>query len=126
MNRPSIGTLAFIALATFAVSFALKHNSQGAIDSETPAGLAPIVAVAGTTGMRTVADPRRPGRTDASPAAEFPEGPDTTGLLQESLTVDDLLELADADTGGDSEPVDRSTFAALLKSDPELRRVIAN
>ncbi len=47
---------------------------------------------------------------------------DTSGLLQESLSADQLVDLVNADLGEGFVPVDREGFRALLRSDPELRK----
>jgi hypothetical protein len=49
---------------------------------------------------------------------------DTTGLLDESLTIDELLDRIDADAGDGAEPVDRSKLAAALRSDAEIRKAM--
>jgi hypothetical protein len=50
--------------------------------------------------------------------------PDTSELLQPSLTLDELLDAVNADIGPEGEQVDREALAAMLRSDPELARVL--
>ncbi|HEX9707881.1 MAG TPA: hypothetical protein VGA24_09620 [Steroidobacteraceae bacterium] len=51
----------------------------------------------------------------ANPAREFLPESDTTGLLQESLTVDDLLDGIDFDSGDEFTPIDRERLAVELR-----------
>lgn len=98
MNRPRFGIIAFCTLATVAGFFALKRSAP--IDVQN--GQAPATAV--------VAAP-----IHASPAREFLPESDTTGVLQESLTVDDLLDEIDADSGDEFTPIDRERLAVELR-----------
>jgi hypothetical protein len=98
MNKPLIVTIAICTLAAVAGFFALKRSAP--IDDLN--GQAPATAV--------VAAP-----IHASPAREFLPESDTTGLLQESLTVDDLLDEIDADSGDEFTPVDRERLAVELR-----------
>ncbi|MGQ0430385.1 MAG: hypothetical protein ACT4UQ_10675 [Gammaproteobacteria bacterium] len=88
------------------------------------AGLNPVLPAASVAATAQV-DPIALPQFRAAAAAEFPPGPDTTGLLQESLGIDDLLDEVEADTGDGSTPVDRERLAAALRSDPELRSAMA-
>jgi hypothetical protein len=54
--------------------------------------------------------------TVSEPAFE----PDTSELLQPSLTLDELLDAVNADIGPEGEQVDREALAEVLRSDPEL------
>jgi hypothetical protein len=54
--------------------------------------------------------------TVSEPAFE----PDTTELVQPSLTLDELLDAINADIGPEGEQVDREALAEVLRSDPEL------
>jgi len=120
-----IGIIAFCVLATVAGSLALKRNTMGEVfDQRAPAK---PVAVATQCTMRilTANDRRRPTRTGVSPASERLPESDTTGLLRESLTIGELLDELNADSGAGFTPVDGRRFADLLRSDPELRKAIA-
>lgn len=66
---------------------------------------------------------RRPERFIPPTAQPLPDW-DTTGLLQEGITVGELLDEIEADVGEGFAPVDREHLAALLRSDPELRRAV--
>jgi hypothetical protein len=127
VNTLRIGAITICALATLAGSFALKRNATSEImhrqQPTTPDAVATLDAAVGTAMAN---DRRRMPPTGANPATEFLPQSDTTGLLQESLSIDDLLDIVDADTGDDFTPVDHGRFAALLKSDPELRRAAAD
>lgn len=57
-----------------------------------------------------------------APAAELNFDSDTTGLLLESPTVDEFLDLADATSAEPLDDADRERLAALLRSDANLRK----
>ncbi len=57
-----------------------------------------------------------------APAAELDSDSDTTGLLLESPTVDEFLDLADATSAEPLDDADRERLAALLRSDANLRK----
>jgi hypothetical protein len=114
-----------VALATFAVSWAWHRNPQGSSQRERP--LADVTTI--LTGPAGI-----PATVDRSPAAgpgmarsqePLPDW-DTTDLMQESMTVDELLVEANADSGEGFTPVDRERLAELLRSDPELRKAVGN
>jgi hypothetical protein len=98
MNKLLIGTIVFCALATVAGSFAFKRGAP----TDDLNGNEPAITV--------VTAP-----VHASPAREFLAESDTTGLLQESLTVEDLLEEIDADAGDEFTPIDRERLAVELR-----------
>ena len=50
--------------------------------------------------------------------------PDTAELLQPSQTLDEILDAVNADIGPEGEYVDREALAAVLRSDPELGRLL--
>jgi hypothetical protein len=56
----------------------------------------------------------------AEPAFE----PDATELLQPSQTFNEVLDAVNADIGPDGEYVDPAALAAVLRSDPELGRLV--
>lgn len=127
MNMLHIGAISFCALATLAGSIALKRDTAGDVmDQAAPTGPAAAAALAWTTDIATINNRRRTTPAGASHTSEFLPESDTTGLLQESLTIDDLLNEIDADAGIGSSAVDRERFAAVLRSDPELRRAIVD
>ncbi len=112
MNQLLIGTLALCALAALAGSFAFKRDTP--IDDEN--GRAPLTtAVTAAVDGRLLQTPIVTG-----PVHEFLPESDTTGLLQESLTVDDLLDEIEADFAPEFTPVDRRRLEA------ELREVIGD
>jgi hypothetical protein len=98
MNKPLIGTIVFCALAAVAASFAFERGPP----TDDLNGNAPATIV--------VTAP-----VHASPAREFLPESDTTGLLQDSLTVEDLLEEIDADSGDEFTPTDRERLAVELR-----------
>lgn len=121
-----IGAITICALAVLAGSFELKRNATSDITNRQPSTApAAVTTLARTIDIISANDRRRMTRAGASPVSEFLPQSDTTGLLQESLSIDDLLDEANADPGPGFIPVDRKRFAALLRSDPELRKVIA-
>ena len=116
MKRLAIGLIALCAVATLALSHTPKRVRAG----ETPASQAQAT-MAGTTDHR-----RPPARASAIPPSIISTDADTTGLLRESLTIAELLDEVNGDSGDGFTPVDRERFAAELKSDPELRDVVSN
>lgn len=98
MNKLLIVTIAFCTLATVAGLFASEHRAP--VDDlirHAPAA----------------ADVTSP--VHASPAREFLPESDTTGLLRESLTVDELLDEIDADSGDALASADRERLAVELR-----------
>jgi hypothetical protein len=78
----------------------------------------PVTRVATTARIDVIALPEF--RADAE--AELSPGPDTTGLLQESLSIGELLDEVSADAGEAFTAADRERLEAALRSDPEIRR----
>ena len=116
--------IVLVALATFAVSYAWHRNPQGGGQRERRTAAA-TATLTGPAGIGAIVDREIPARA-VSPAREpLPES-DTTGLLQESLTVDELVDGANADSGEGFTPVDRGELAELLRSDPELRKAVGD
>lgn len=113
-----------LALAGFLLSKLPASN-----DGSNPTALAnPAVATvqAARTGVSLTDDGRRLEDSGAAITTEFPTGPDTTGLLQESLTIDGLLDEVNADSGDGVMPVDPGRLGAVLRSDAELRKAMAD
>jgi hypothetical protein len=121
-----IGAITICVLATLAGAFALNRNAVSVAPNR-QALTAPVAAttMAGTSEILTSDDRRLVTPAGAAPASELLPESDTTGLLKESLTIDDLLDKVNADSGDGFTPVDRERFAAMLRSDPELRKAIA-
>ncbi len=88
-----------------------------------PAAAELAVAPAKEAGATGTFGDRRPAMPAAVSAGfmVLPEF-DTTGVLEQSLSADDLIDLVNADLGDGFVAVDREEFAALLRSDPELRK----
>jgi hypothetical protein len=125
MNMLRIGTITICALATLAGSFALKRNiADEVLDKRAPATPAAAATPARTMTVLAADDWQSPTPAGASPESEFLSEADTTGLLRESLTIDELLDEVNADSGDGFTPVDRERYAALLRSDPELRKAL--
>lgn len=126
MNKLGIGTAAFCGPIALAGLFLLQRVATGDGMSR-PAPAVPAAAIAQAGMIRFVtADDRRTARTRVRPASEFPSDSDTTGLLRESLTIDELLDEVNADSGAGFTPVDGASFAALLNSDPALRKALSD
>jgi|APLak6261659120_1056016.scaffolds.fasta_scaffold14231_2 hypothetical protein len=120
-----IGATTICALAVLAGSFELKRNATSDIRDRQPSTApATVTTLARTIDIISADDRRRMTPAGAGPASEFLPQSDTTGLLQESLSIDDLLDEVNADPGPGFVPVDRDRFAAMLRSDPELRKAI--
>jgi len=120
-----IAVIVLVVLATFAVSYAWHRNPQGGDQRERGSADA-TATLTGPAGIPTAVNPGPPAGAGAIPAAEpLPEW-DTTELLQESLTVNELVEVANADAGEGFTPVDHERLAALLRSDPELRKAVGD
>ncbi len=125
MKRLGIGIAAFCALTTVAGYFAAKRNT-GIDDREVRAAATVAATPTGTQEILMIDVRGRPAPVAAKLAREFLPVSDTTGLLQESLTIGELLDEIEADSGHEFMPVDRERLAAQLKSDPELRRVLSD
>jgi hypothetical protein len=126
MDMLRIGTVIICVLATLTGSFALKRNiADEVLDKRAPATPAAAATRARTMTVLAADDRLRPTPVGASPETELLPESDTTGLLQESLTIDELLDEVNADSGDGFTLVDREQFAALLRSDPELRKALA-
>lgn len=124
MNMLRIGAIIICALAILAGPIALKRHTTGVVTNrEAPTA---AIASAGPVEIPTANDRRRMTPAGVSPASEFLPQSDTTGLLQESLSIDDLLDELNADRGAEFIPVNRERFSAVLKSDPELRQAVAD
>lgn len=123
---PRTGIFTFFAVASFAVSFALNRNAASGLHVEAPKGPTAAVPAAGVAGMLTAPDLQRQTQASMASIAGVPGGPDTTGLLQEALTIDGLLDAVNADIADGFTPVDRVQFKAQLESDPELRKSLAD
>lgn len=122
MNKLWIGSV-LLALGTVAVSFAFHREALLEV-REMQSSAAGTTAEMGLMEVEAGVD-RRPALVENIRAMAEPlPTADTTGLLQESLTVGELLDAIDADTGEDFRPVDRERLAALLTSDPELQRAV--
>ena len=122
MNRLVIACIG-AAAATVAVSYVLHRQAlpeHRTLPSSTRSMTPDILPTEITTN-----DDRKLELPGAGVATDepLPTG-DTTGLLQETITVAELLDQIDADTGEDFTPVDRERLAALLRSDPDLRRAV--
>jgi hypothetical protein len=121
-----IGAITICVLATLAGAFALNRNATSDImNRQPPTTPAAVITPARTIEIVTASDLRHMTPAGVSPASEFLQQSDTTGLLRESLSIDDLLDEVNADPGAGFTPVDRERFAAMLRSDPELRKAIA-
>ena len=122
MNKLLIACMG-AAVVTVAVSFALHRQAlqEQMAPPSSIGSMTPEIQLMETTAStdRKLA-PAGGARATDEP---LPAG-DTTGLLQETITVGELLDEIDADTGEDFTPVDRERLAALLRSDPELRRAV--
>jgi hypothetical protein len=112
-----------LALAGFLLS--KRPAGDGGSNAIAPAGrMVATLPVAGNGASATVGR-RRAQIFSTAGATEFPEGPDTSGL-QESLTIDGLIDEVNADSGDGFMPVDPSQFGDLLRSDPALRKAMAD
>ena len=57
-----------------------------------------------------------------APVAELNPDADTTGLLLESQTIEEFLDIAGATSAEPLADADRERLAALIRSDAELRK----
>lgn len=111
-------------LALTAMALLLRDGADGGAWAKPQAWPAADTAI-GRTGIGSV------GRQRELPAARIPQPEslptaDTTGLLDQSLSIDELLDRVDADTGEDFNPVDREQLATVLRSDPEIRKAMGD
>lgn len=120
-----IAAIAFGAvLALAATALLLRDGAGSGAGAKPQASLAAVPAI-----RRTIIGPG--GRQQLLPAVarSRPESmptADTTGLLEQPLSIDELLDSLDADTGKDFSPMDREHLAAVLRSDPEIRKAMGD
>ncbi|MEX2151487.1 MAG: hypothetical protein WD793_14840 [Steroidobacteraceae bacterium] len=112
--------------ATLAAAFLLLHNDQEGGRDELPSFASPLassIAPSTTTpGVRQLPLPV----TGIAPQGEILPLTDATGLLHQSLTIDELLDQVEADSGGAFSALEREQLAAELRADPELRKAFVN
>ena len=118
-----IGLIAFFAVLSFAVSFALKLNAGGESQVGAPAGEPAATAQVSATTVPVAPELQRGIPTAVAAMDGVPEAPDTTGL-QQPLGIDELLDMVNADSADGFTPVDRRRFTAQLESDPALRQAL--
>lgn len=109
------------AVATFtAAILLLRIELEGGRDELPPSASAlPAMSSMSTTpGVRPIP-------IAGTLPAEVPPLTDTTGLLQ-SLTLDELLDQVEADSGGAFSVLEREQLATELRADPELRSAFAD
>lgn len=90
-------------------------------ESPAPERREPPAAISTLATVPLVADEPWPDAGTA-PVAELNPDADTTGLLLESPTVEEFLDLTDATSAEPLDHADRERLAALIRSDAELRR----
>lgn len=121
---PRIGLIAFLAVLSFAVTLAMKRHAIGELRVGAPAGEPAAATPVNATGA---APETRQGAPIAAAALnEVPDATDTTGLLEESLGIDELLDIVDADSADGFAPINRKQLAAQLESDPALREALGD
>lgn len=109
------------AVATFtAAILLLRIELEGGRDELPPSAS----AVPAMSSMSTTPGVR-PLPIAGTPAAEVPPLTDTTGLLQ-SLTLDELFDQVEADSGGAFSVLEREQLATELRADPDLRSAFAD
>ncbi len=118
------GFLVGIALATVAVSWAWHRNPQGSDQRGQPSDGA-TAALIDPAGFPAPGQSLLPVESPGPAAEPLPAG-DTTGLLLESVMLDDLLIEANGDSAEGFTPIDRERLAEQLRSDPELRKVVGD
>ena len=123
MSRLRIGLIAIGILAALTCILTPKVDASRNVAAREP----PNVEAARAGRADTAATDEYPHSTavDSSPAFEFLPQIDMTGQLQESLNVDELLDLVNAEAGAGFSADDCERLAALLRSDLELRKEIA-
>jgi hypothetical protein len=116
------GTMVACALATLTGSLALMRCTIGD-DGKRATRTVAEATIEGITANPFAAEPqRRATPRNASAPAEPLWQTDTTGLLQPPLSIDALLDELNTDIGTAAMPVDREEFAAVLRTDRELRK----
>jgi len=118
------GTIIACALATLTGSLALMRCTT-ADDAKRATRTVAEATIEGITVNPFAAEPQRHAtpRTASHPAEALWQS-DTTGLLQPPLSIDALLDVLNTDIGTAAMPVDREEFAAVLRTDRELREFL--
>ncbi len=109
-------------LSLLAGSFALERAPVGGVVKRRTLTAAP--ATAATIASAQAIGQRRMTPPDQGPPAEPASELDTTALLQPPLSIDALLDELNRDLGTAAMPVDREEFAAVLRTDRELRKTL--
>lgn len=120
-----ISGIVFGAVLTLAGLAALLHDGAGrAADARPPAR--PTSASAINRTARPSDGRQRELPADSGPQPELLPVSDTTGLLESSLTIGELLDRVDSDMGEGFSLLDRGQLAAVLQSDPEIRKAMVD
>ena len=115
MSRITFLAIACGCMAAGAGLAAWRSESPAAEWKEPP-------AASSTLATAPLAAPAPLPAADSAVIAELSSDADTTGLLLESPTVEEFLDLADATSAEPLDHADRERLAALLSSDAELRK----
>jgi hypothetical protein len=108
------------AVATFTAAILLLRIEREGGRDELPPSASAVPAMTSTTAPGV-----RPLPIAGTLPAAIPPLTDTTGLLQ-SLTLDELLDQVEADSGGAFSVLEREQLATELRADPELRSSFAD
>ncbi|MGH8250771.1 MAG: hypothetical protein ACREVI_08735 [Steroidobacteraceae bacterium] len=117
----SIVAIAACTLAMLAAVVTLKRGNGDAMTGPAHAGPVAAMSTAGTDPVPAAIE-RQAALSQTASAVEILPESDTTGLLQESLSVSDLLDAVNADHGIGFSPVEPQQFRQIVQSDPALRR----
>lgn len=116
------GVIVLGAIATLTAAMLLLRIELAGGRDELPPSAPAVPAMTSTTITPGV----RPLPIAGTLPAEIPPMIDTTGLLTQSLTIDELLDQVAADAGDEFSAADRLQLAAELRADPELRKAFAD
>ncbi len=122
MTKAAIAIAAIVALA--ATALLLRDDADSGAGAGPPAQPAAVPAI-GWTSAPPDGRPQQPTLVQVAQPESLPQS-DATGLLEPSLTIDELLDRIDADTQPGTSPVDRGQLAVALRADPAIRNAMAD
>ena len=122
MNAVRIGLITLCAAASVGAWLSLR-------DTETPEAPAPQATRAPMNPF-AASTPDSSQRTapvtamNKASERELPDESDAADMLAPKLTLDELLDVLDADIGEGGEPIDREAVGASLRTDPALTETL--
>jgi len=123
MNRVRIGLITLCVAASVGAWLSLRdtRTPEEPAAQATRAPMNPFAASSPDSSQRTAPVT---AMNKASELRALPDESDTTDRLAPKMTLDELLDVLDADIGEDGEPIDREAVGAALRTDPALTETL--